>query len=155
MLRAATLGVIDFAQYDPWDSWWWKRLHLILGELSRDINKEALKQQHAHSLALVSHSRLTPESWDTARQDAGDALNRYLKNVYPWRAKELGEAGTKSGREQAIETYHEMFGREGEPRYEHMVVELKKALKKLTPRQKEMERKKRRAEAAQRLATAG
>lgn len=149
MLRAATLGAVNFARFDPWDTWWWKRFYVILDELGRQQNVEALRAQHNHHLALVANSRLTSDSWDECRVAAGEALNRILKNIYPWRADEIGEAGTHTSRERAVEQYQEMVGKPGEPRYEHMVSELRRALVKRTDRQKELDRKRRRERHAQ------
>jgi hypothetical protein len=155
MLRAATLGIIDFAQFDPWDNWWWKRFRLILDEVGRKNNQEALNAQHQHWLALVAHSRLTEESWDSAKQSAGEALNGLLRGYFPWRAKEIGEAGIKSAREQAVASFHDLCGKPGEARYEQMVAELTSyfAKGKLSQREKELERKKLKEQAQ--LALAG
>lgn len=149
MLKAATMGVVDFARFDPFDAWWWRRFYAVIEELGRQQNVLALQFQHAHHLALVANGRLTNDSWDNCRTAAGEALNRILKNIYPWRADEIGEAGTHTARERAIEQYREMVGSPGEPRYEHMVSELRKVLVKQTDWQKELERKRRRARHAQ------
>lgn len=150
MLRAATLGIIDFAQFDPSDNWWWRRLHLILDELGRQNQQEALTARQRHWLAHVSNPRLDDDSWENTRQHAREALNGLMQGYFPWRAKEIGEEGTKTARDHAVEQFHEMYGKPGEPKYEHMVAELSAyfARGKLSLRQKELERKQRRERAA-------
>lgn len=155
MLRAATLGVFDFAQFDPWDAWHWKRLRLVLDEISRRNNQEALLAQQTHWVALMSNPRLEEESWEGIKMAAQDTLTQILQGYYPWREKEIGEAGAKTSRDRAVDQFREQYGRPGEPRYDQMVAELGAyfAKGKLSQREKELERKKRREQ--QPLATAG
>jgi hypothetical protein len=147
MLRAATLGAIDFSQFDPWDSWSWQRLHLIIDELANQNNQVAYGAHHRHHLALVSHSRLSEESWENSKAAANESLTNLLQSLYPWRAKEIGEVGTKSSRDHAVSQFHEIFGKPGEPQYDQMVAELASyfAKGKLSQHEKELERQKRRA----------
>lgn len=146
MVRASTAGMIDLSRFDPWDMWWWKKLRWTLDELELKQNKEVYQAQHTHWVTMASHGNLTTEAFDRAKANAGMAFNRMLKATYPWLAKEIGEEGTQTEREDAVDAYQQRFGKPGEPRYEAMVDTLSKAMaKKMTPRQKELDRKRRRA----------
>ena len=153
MVRAATSGMINFSDFDPWDMWWWKKLKWTLDELDMTQTREVSLAQHNHWVTMAAHGNLTDESFDKAKANAGAAFNKLLKATYPWLADKIGEDGTKTEREEAVEAYHQQFGRPGDPQYEAMVDTLTKALKKgkLSPREKEKDRARRRAkrEAAQ------
>jgi hypothetical protein len=158
MLRAAATGAINFAQFDPWDNWWWRRMRLIIAELGRQNNQESLTTQHQHYLAYLSNGQLSDDSWEAQKAAADETLNGLLRGYFPWRADEIGAAGAKTGRDHAVEQFYEIYGKPGEPRYEQMMAEWSAYLAKgkLTPRQKDLERKQRREAAQQRqLATAG
>ena len=150
MVRASATGMIDFAGFDPWDMWWWKKIRWVLDELDLQQTREVCMAQHNHWVTMASHSGLTDESWDQAKTNAGSAFNRLLKATYPWLADQIGEDGMKTDREQAIESYQEEFGKPGEERYEIMLDALLKALKKgkLTQREKEKVRAERRRKKA-------
>ena len=102
---------------------------------------------------------MTDESFDKAKSNAGAAFNRLLKATYPWLADKIGEDGTKTEREEAVDSYHQQFGRPGDPQYEAMIDTLYNALKKgkLSQREKEKDRARRRAkrEAAREAAVNG
>lgn len=153
MVRAATSGMINFSDFDPWDMWWWKKLKWTLDELDMTQTREVSLAQHNHWVTMAAHGNLTDESFDKAKANAGAAFNKLLKATYPWLADKIGEDGTKTEREEAVEAYYQQFGRPGDPQYEAMVDTLTKALRKgkLSPREKEKDRARRRAkrEAAQ------
>lgn len=159
MVRAATSGMINFSDFDPWDMWWWKRLRWVLDELDLTHTREVCQAQHNHWITIASHSNLTDESFDKAKSNAGAAFNRLLKATYPWLADKIGEDGTKTEREEAVDSYHQQFGRPGDPQYEAMIDTLYNALKKgkLSQREKEKDRARRRAkrEAAREAAVNG
>jgi len=150
MVRAATSGAIDFAQFDPMDSWWWKRLTWTLDEIEGVSERKALSAQHRHYCAAISHGNLEPESFDEVKALSRAALNNYLKSIYPWLADQLGESTVQTDRELAVEQYHELFGYPGEERYEEMLQGLTKVFAhgKLTPREKEIQLAKWKNEAA-------
>ncbi len=143
MVRAATSGMIEFSNFDPWDVWWWRKLDWTLTELANQMDREVVTARHNHWVTMSSHGRLTQESFDEAKASAGKAFNRLLALTYPWDADKIGEEGTKTARDEAVSQYHEIFGRPGEERYEKMVDELYAAMKqgKQTARQKDKSRK--------------
>lgn len=153
MVRASTSGMIDFRQFDPCDTWSWKRLHWILAELETQQTIDVCRVEHNHWITLASHSRLTPESFDTLKTNACAAFNKLLKATYPWQADKIGEVGTQTERDEAVKTYQEIYGKPGEARYEAMVDTLLAELKKppLTHWEKQRDRARRRKlrEAAQ------
>jgi len=145
MVRAATTGMIDFDRFDPWDMWWWKRMRWVLDELDLQQTRDVCKAQHNHWVTIASHSNLTDESFDKAKANAGSAFNRLLKATYPWLADKIGEQGTQTERQQAVDDYHRMFGKPGDPQYEAMIDTLWRATqKKLSPREKAKDRARRR-----------
>lgn len=156
MLRAATTGMMDYSRFDPWDAWWWRKLDWVLEELASVQNREAFEIQHEHWVTLASKGNLLPESFTTTQQNASTALNKWLKETYPWMADQIGDAGTQSGRDAAVAAYNAEFGKPGEERYEKMIAEVGAYLRRgrLTPRQKEQERKQRREHRARELAAA-
>ena len=161
MVRASTLGLINFAQFDPMDGWWWKKLYWTIDELATTQNREAITLQHRHWSAFLGSPKLSSEGFDTAKTNSSAALNRFLKNIYPWLADEIGETGTQGERQQAVAQFTEEFGKPGERRYEEMVSTLSKFFAKggATVREKAAARKRfaeRRAAArAAALAAAG
>lgn len=156
MVRAATLGMIDFSAFDPEDDRWRRRLDWTLQELESQQSRDLLQMRHNHWITLASHGRLTPESFDAAKTNAGIALNRMMKLTYPWLADDIGESGTQQQTEQIVKDYQERFGRPGEPRYDEMVRTLRKKLQhKLTPAEKLRARKQRQERYRQRMLAQG
>ena len=145
MVRAATLGVIDFSRFDPVSAWWWKRFYMVMNELSAQQHRETNAAVHMHWVTLASHSRLTPESFDATEQRAADALQTLLGSYYPW----LDDKFKKSDLQEdpAVKAFREQYGYPGDPRYEKMLAEAKHALRKQSPFEKEAARRKRRAKA--------
>lgn len=143
MVRASTLGMIDFSEFDPWDLWWWRKMRWTIKELEREQTREVLTTRHNHWITLASHGRLKPESFEATKTNAQTALNQLLKATYPWLADKIGEEGTQTDRQQAIDAYHAQYGRPGEARYDAMVARLKQSLVRLSPMEKKLARKKR------------
>lgn len=129
MLRAANAGLIDFSQFDPWDAWWWRKLRWVTEELETQQAKETDLLYHHHWVSLAAYGKLPPESFDLAKTRATASINRILKSVYPWLADKIGEAGTQTEREEAVASYHQEYGRPGDPRYEAMVDTVARTLK--------------------------
>lgn len=146
MLRASASGMIDFRKFDPWDSWWWKKLRWVIDELGLQQTADICRVQHAHWVTLASHGNLTQESFDNVKTNAGTAFNKLLKATYPWLSKQIGEDGTRTEREAAVEAYRREMGRPGDPQYEAMIDTIANVLKKgpMTQRQKEQDRARRR-----------
>lgn len=68
-------------------------------------------------------------------------LREILIATYPQLKDKLGEVGIAADRAALVKAHDDRYGRPGEPRYEEMIVALKKELKKkLTPREKQRER---------------
>lgn len=144
MVRAATLRMIDFSAFDPWDLWWWRRLRWVLKELEREQTREVLMTQHNHWVTLASNGNLTAESFDATKTNAQAALNRLLKATYPWLADQIGEEGLQTSRQRLIDDYRARFGSPGDPQYDAMVKKLKQVLKhKLSPMEKRLLRRQR------------
>lgn len=130
MVRAATTGVIDFTQFDPWDLWWWKRTQWALDELETQLQGEVAKVQHAHWVTLASHGRLEPASFETTMLNARQALDEYMTAMYPWLADTIAGNAAQNSNEALMTQYREEFGSPGEPRYEAMIAGLKSVFRK-------------------------
>ena len=143
MTRAATRGVIDFSQFDPWDAWWWKKLRWVLDEVEAEQNREVTRTQHNHWITLASHSRLTEESFEQIKINANEALQRFLKLSYPWLADKMTESSSQTNLDRMVEQHHEVFGKPGEARYEKMIDRMYKVMTgpKRSQRQKQIDRK--------------
>lgn len=154
MVRAATLGAIDFSQFDPLDAWWWRKLHWITEELAAADVRAVTVAQHQHWLASLSNSLLKPEAYGEHRANANNAIIDLMKLAYPWMADQFGDAAGKTARDSFVEQYHELHGRPGEERYEEMLRQLAATLAKgkLSHREKEAVRAKRRKENAEAMA---
>ena len=151
MMRAATSGMFDFARFDPWDMWCWKKLKWTLNELSLQQTLDVKRVEHNHWVTMAAHGNLTPESFDRAKTNAASAMNEFLQAVYPWLADKIGKEGTQTDRDDAIASYQQIIGRPGEPQYEAMIDTILNATKngKMTQRQKEKDRARIRAARAQ------
>lgn len=123
MVRAATTGAIDFTQADPFDAWWWRRLHWTLEEIEQQHRRHILGAQHMHWVTLLSSGNLKQEGMETAWKNALSMLNRLTGSHFPWFQDQL-EADGRSGNETLLEEYRAEFGYPGEPRYEAMVAKL-------------------------------
>jgi hypothetical protein len=117
--------MIDFSQFDPWDSWWWRRTQWVLDELETQQASKVAELQHSHWITMASHSGLTDESFDNAKTNAGQAFNKFLKATYPWLNDELDAEGSKTANDALLAHYREEFGNPGDPQYEAMVSSLK------------------------------
>ena len=125
MVRASTTGMIDFSQFDPWDSWWWRRTQWILDELETQQTAKVAELQHNHWVTMASHSGLTEDSFDNAKTNAGQSFNRFLRATYPWLKDQLAEESSKTANEAILAHYREEFGQPGDPQYEAMISSLK------------------------------
>lgn len=147
MVRASVTGRIDFTKFDPWDIWWWKRLKWVISDLERENTREVMQLQHRHWVTIATRATLTPESFDAAKTNAAASLNRFIKAVYPWLSETLDANNTETDREKAVSTFHEVFGKPGDPQYELMIDNMLKATKKgpMTAIEKRRDRARRRA----------
>ena len=114
MVRAQTTGMIDFNQFDPWDTWWWRRTQWVLDELATQQSAKVAEIQHKHWITIVSNSRLTDDSFDKAKINASEAFNKVLKATYPWLSDSLNEEGSKTANTALVEAYREEFGNPGD-----------------------------------------
>lgn len=129
MVRAATTGAIDFAQFDPRNKTWWRRLDLILNELHREDLKTTSKIQHRHWLATALIPGLTPEQRADGRVNAENYLTQLTGLYFPWLKETLKKQSNPQ--ESAVEAFREMYGYPGEERYEKMLQDQLAAWKKI------------------------
>ena len=132
MVRAANQGVLDYSKFDPFNPWWWKRFYWLLGELRAQQHRETTIASHLHWVTLASHSNLTPESFETAKKNAGDYLRELLHAYYPW----VEIKSEKTDQASLEQEFRDAYGYPGDPRYEKMVADAKRVLRKLTRAEK-------------------
>lgn len=120
MVRASTTGAINFAQFDPRNKFWWRRLDLILAELHREDLKKVATIQHQHWLGM-SVAATTPELRAEARGNAASYMTDIVGHYFPWMKGEL--AKIKNPTDSAMEEFRDMYGYPGEERYEKMLQE--------------------------------
>lgn len=126
MVRAATTGAFDFKQFDPFDSWSWRRLHWVLEEIDLQHRRQVLQTQHQQWVGLLvaasTHSEQSVIS--EAHRQSEAVLHKFLLAHYPWLRDKLGDDPIQREREELIQAYHDLYGYPGEPEYDKMVEDL-------------------------------
>lgn len=92
MVRAAAAGVIDYTKADPRDKRWRIKHLLLLTEIERKDDYALLSAAQQHWLALLSHGRLTEESFESVKKNAADILEKMKTLVFPWLGDVVKEA---------------------------------------------------------------
>lgn len=129
MVRAATIGAIDFAKFDPRDRREWQRLDLILQELHRQDRKEVTKAKHLHWSNLLTVPGLNDETWEDAKNKNAEYLSEIISLYYPWLRDEMASQG--GGRDAALAEFREIYGYPGDPQYEEMLQQQAEAWRKI------------------------
>ena len=136
IVRAAMSGAIDYSKFDPDSVSSWLHHRWVTDEIERKQMLELQLLQHRHHAAFLSRPALTAASVEHVTASMRAAMNQAAKDMFPWLADQFGNAGLVTEREQAIEAYHELYGRPGEPGYEAMLKEMEEALQPATQAEK-------------------
>jgi hypothetical protein len=116
MVRAAVSGAIDYSRADPTDRNWRLKQNLVLREIQRQEDLQIHTAIHQQWLAYISHGRLTPESFDSVKSQANEALDRLQELILPWvektEPKQLLQNDTMLDAEtqKLVEQYKREFG---------------------------------------------
>jgi hypothetical protein len=116
MVRAAVSGAIDYSRADPTDRNWRLKQNLVLREIQRQEDLQIHTAIHQQWLAYISHGRLTPESFDSVKSQANEALDRLQELILPWvektEPKQLHQNDTMLDAEtqKLVEQYKREFG---------------------------------------------
>lgn len=137
-------GHINFAEFDPFDGWAWKKLRLVMQELE-DVHFREVEAVNFHYYTRMSASVwVSKESGAACVQEAADARRRLRAAWLPWVPVENDGADNAS----LADRHKQMFGSPGEPRYEAMIAELlNDDRKSLSPEEREAQRIRREAAA--------
>ena len=93
-LRSAVNGVIDYSKADIHNDMWWKRWRYLLNSMASVERGELLKQAYQFSNALVSNSKLSPDSFSSVQRNSKELYEDITYNQNSW-------IGTKEDREIA------------------------------------------------------
>lgn len=137
MVRAAATGAIDFAQADPRDKYWWRRLRWITDTIAREDDYRLTEAQHRHWVTVFANGQLNDESFENAKSNAQEYLNRLVIHRYPEYEQQLQNEAYLQTREGALAAWREQFGYPGEPRYEKMLEDAMSAFKRLAEEYKD------------------
>lgn len=131
MVRAAATGAMNFADADPRDKYWWRKLRWTVDAISKEDDYKLVEAQHRHWVTIFANSSLDDDGFNTAKANAQDYLSRLIIARYPEYKDTLARAARAQTREGALEAYREKFGYPGDPRYEAMLQKTLGAFKKL------------------------
>lgn len=95
MVRAAVSGAINYTGADPLNRQWRLKHRLLIDEVERQEDYKLLLAAQQHWLALLSHGRLTEESFKSVKKEAGAVLTEIQKTIFPWVAIETSEENTE------------------------------------------------------------
>lgn len=90
MVRAAVSGAINFAEADPFDTWWWIKTNLVLEEVSRQDQIVWLSANHRHWCAMMAHGNLKDNGFTKAQSESNELTDKIAEALYPWREKAMG-----------------------------------------------------------------
>ena len=107
MVQASVSGAIDFSKADPLDSWWWKKLHLVLDELERRAGLEARKAEQIYLLTHAVQDVNSEAASDEVKDRNNDNLNRFIELLFPWT---VGQRKTKDQREEIDDLLKAAYG---------------------------------------------
>lgn len=129
MVQASVTGAIDFAQMQPRDTWWWRKLRWTLEAMTRENVIASLAAQHQHWVGIFSNAALDAESFTNAKENAQQLLRSLLQARAPWDKDAI--ASDIDTATDLVSDFREMYGYPGEPRYEKMLADMLAAFAKL------------------------
>lgn len=93
MRQAALEGKFDFRGADPFDRWWWRRLHWVLEGLENEnANRVESLRQNLHAGAITYGAG--PEVFDCHWGQAQELNRRVYNRLFPW-ARQDDRAGRR------------------------------------------------------------
>lgn len=128
MARAVAQGRIRPGRADPNDPRFWRTLHWILDETSRENNLLVALARHQHWTSLAANSRLPAATFADASQNAMAAIQHVLRLAYPWLKDQLAQP--QDSREALVDEFREVFGKPGEKKYEANMAAIQKVFEK-------------------------
>lgn len=125
MLRASARGLLDFSDYSPWDTNWWRRSHMLLRAMDREDDRHLIEARLAHYGAmLIGH--LSNPQLATGVKDAHAAsiggLNDMVNWLQPWDPRTLEDV--QQGHLKGLEdSYRDWVGDPADPEFQKLVEE--------------------------------
>lgn len=139
-MRAATSGLVDFAKFDPWDRWHWRRLDWLIQETQTQRQAATAELQAQCYAILGSGPALTQDSrqslWKAAEAALKEAVTLHLC-LSPEETRKTSLSTNDV--EELKEAYYSVFGRPGEGRYEAMMQAADEILKEAKARKEQQE----------------
>lgn len=120
---------IDFSKFDPYDTWAWRRLRLIIQHLETVHLQQTRDVDFRYYIAMAGSPHIAEESWQECIRQAAVTRKALINAYRPWLPPEPTENQT-TATQSIAERHRALFGLPGEPRYEAMVAELKAAAKR-------------------------
>lgn len=118
---------MDFSQFDPYDSWAWRRLKLVIQHLETKHLQQTRDIDFRYYTAMAGSTKLSDASATLCIEQAANTRKLLTQAHKPWLPPEIDAATAK---ESIADKHRRLFGSPGEPRYEAMVAELKAAAKR-------------------------
>ncbi len=87
-------GVIDYKDADSHNPMWWKRWRYLIQAMEAETHESLLQVAYKFQLALVSNSRISPESFTEVQREAKELFSDIEGSLRPWlgRTKEDRQA---------------------------------------------------------------
>lgn len=120
---------IDFSKFDPYDTWAWRRLRLIIQHLEAAHLQQTQDVDFRYYIAMAGSPHIAEASWQQCISQAAVKRKALLQAYRPWLPPEPVE-NQAAATQTIAERHRALFGAPGEPRYEAMVAELKAAAKR-------------------------
>jgi hypothetical protein len=112
---------MNFADADPRDKYWWRRLKWIIDSVAEEEDYRLLEAEHRHWITAFANSSLDDDAFELARGKSQQYLHELIITRYPEFAEQLRQSAYANSREAALAAWRERWGYPGEPRYEEML----------------------------------
>lgn len=120
---------IDFSKFDPYDTWAWRRLRLIIQHLEAVHLQQTRDVDFRYYIAMAGSPHIAEASWQECIRQAAVTRKSLIQAYKPWLPPEPTE-NQAAATQTIAERHRALFGSPGEPRYEAMVASLKAAAKR-------------------------
>lgn len=116
ILRAGTLGLIDYSTLRPFDPAWHRRSRLVIRGLQFEDDKRLYESLHRHYLASLGVDRITADSLKEVQQTCSHALDDLLAAYRPWQYDKQSRQDRERTEAKAYKNaWEQRFGRTDDP----------------------------------------
>lgn len=114
MIQAATAKVIDFSESDPRNSMWLDKVRLLCDRLELENFRHYNEILRTTSLASMSRSDLTDDSYEKLRGYASEYTGKIRSVLFPW-VKAENEDAKKDAYQGLYNMWVNVFGDPDDP----------------------------------------